>query len=70
MQVWVETRVSVLLSPSVLHNYDVFLSFSNLYETKSVNIAFSVANYLDKCQAPLGRLNLVINLVVIKKEGQ
>lgn len=37
---------------------------------KSVNIAFSVANCLDKCQAPPGRLNLVINLVVIKKEGQ
>lgn len=37
---------------------------------KSVNIAFSVANYLDKRQTPPGRLNLVINLVVIKKEGQ
>lgn len=35
---------------------------------KSANITFSVANCLDKIQAPSGRLNLVIMAMERKKE--
>lgn len=52
----------------MLHNYDAFLSFLDLYEMKSVNIAFGVAKCLNKFQAPSGRLNLMI-MAMDRKKG-